>query len=203
MKLYIDPSNMEYNKRVLSNLEKAAFIAESGFIPMYIYVITGKYTDGYNVIDIQLHDNFYMELKLYSHNKFTTVHTVETNNWVTKSSMAETIIKLRDMYKEALKELNSDDNYLKSFKYTGNMLVLRRNDDKMFSVNTGSLLRAGTSSVRMKFKYPSYIKRNFLLIKTSPERVKITEVSPNGTVVCGDSVIVTMLQLDELLDVIR
>ena len=128
---------------------------------------------------------------------------VETDNRRIHSVTLETIVKLHDMYSEALRELTSTGNELKSFRYTGEMLVLRRNDDKMFSVDTGSLFRQGNSSVRMKFKYSEYKKRKFLLMKMSPQRISLEEVHPNGTVINGDGVIITMLQLDELLDVIR
>lgn len=202
MKLYIDPSNMGYNKRVLKNLSRAAHICESGSTPRYMFLIT-EYNNGRNLIDIMFTDNLLDINSVYEVNPKCHGSLVETNNQRTYSIMLETIVKLRDMYSEALQELTSTGNELKSFRYNGEMLVLRRNDDKMFSVDKGSLFRQGTSSVRMKFKYSEYMKRKFLLMKMSPQRVTIEEVHPNGTAVNGDGVIITMLQLDELLDVIR
>lgn len=202
MKLYIDPSDMEYNQRVLKNLSRAAHICESGSTPRYMIVIT-EYDNGRKVIDIMFTDNLLDINDVYEANPNCYGYSVETKNQRTYSIMMETIVKLHDMYSEALQELNSTGNELKSFRYNGEMLVLRRNDDKMFSVNKGSLFRQGTSSVRMKFKYSDYNKRKFLLMKTSPQRVSLEEVHPNGTVINGDGVIITMLQLDELLDVIR
>lgn len=202
VKLYIDPSNMEYNQRVLKNLSRAAHICESGSTPRYMIVLT-EYDNGRKLIDIMFTDNLLDLNNVYEVNPECYGSLVETKNQRTYSIMMETIVKLRDMYSEALQELNSTGNELKSYRYNGEMLVLRRNDDKMFTVDKGSLFRQGTSSVRMKFKYSEYNKRNFLLMKTSPQRVSLEEVHPNGTVVSGDGVVITMLQLDELLDVIR
>lgn len=200
--LYVDPSNNGYNQKVLKNLSRAAHICESGSTPKYVFVIT-QYDNGCKLIDIMFTDNLLDINNVYEMTPNCYGFLVETNNQRTYSIMLETIIKLRDMYSEALHELTSTGNELKSFRYTGEMLVLRRNDDKMFTVDKGSLFRQGTSSVRMKFKYSEYNKRKFLLMKTSPQRVTIEEVHPNGTVINGDGVIITMLQLDELLDVIR
>lgn len=198
----VDPSNNEHNKELLKNLSRAAHICESGSTPKYMFVIT-QYDNGCKLIDIMFTDNLLDINNIYETNPNCHGSLVETNNQRTYSGMMETIVKLRDMYSEALQELNSTGNELKSFRYNGEMLVLRRNDDKMFSVDTGSLLRQGTLSVRMKFKYSEYNKRKFLLMKTSPQRVSLEEVNPNGTVINGDGVTITMLQLDELLDVIR
>ena len=200
--LYIDPSNNEYNQKLLKNLSRAAHICESGSTPRYMFLIT-NYDDGCKLIDIMFTDNLLDINNVYEMNLNCHGSLVETNNQRTYSIMMETIVKLHDMYSEALQELTSTGNELRSFRYNGEMLVLRRNDDKMFSVDKGSLFRQGTSSVRMKFKYSDYNKRKFLLMKTSPQRVSLEEVHPNGTVINGDGVIITMLQLDELLDVIR
>ena len=202
MKLYIDPSDMEYNKRVLKNLSRAAYICESGSTSRYMLLIT-EYNNGRKLIDIMFTDNLLDVNNVYEVNPNCYGSLVETKNQRTYSIMMGTIIKLRDMYSEALQELNSTGNELKSFRYNGEMLILRRNDDKMFTVDKGSLFRQGTSSIRMKFKYSEYLRRKFLLMKTSPQRVSLEEVDPNGTVINGDGVIITMLQLDELLDVIR
>ena len=202
IKLYIDPSDMQYNKMVLKNLGRAAHICESGSTPRYMFVIT-EYKNGRNLIDIMFTDNLLDINNVYDINPKCYGSLVETNNQRTYSIMMETIVKLRDMYAEALQELTSTGKELKSFRYNGEMLVLRRNDDKIFSVDKGSLFRQGTLSIRMKFKYSEYLRRKFLLMKTSPQRVTIEEVHPNGTVINGDGVIISMLQLDELLDVIR
>lgn len=200
--LYIDPSNMQYNKTLLKNLSRAAHICESGSTPRYMFMIT-KYDNGRKLIDIMFTDNLLDINNIYEVNPNCHGSLVETDNRRIRSVTLETIVKLRDMYSEALQELTSTGNELKSFRYNGEMLVLRRNDDKMFTIDKGSLFRQGTLSVRMKFKYSEYNKRKFLLMKTSPQRVTIEEVHPNGTVINGDGVIITMLQLDELLDVIR
>lgn len=200
--VYVDPSNNGYNQKLLKNLSRAAHICESGSTPRYMFVIT-QYNNGRKLIDIMFTDNLLDINNVYEVNPKCYGSLVESNNQRTYSIMLETIVKLRDMYSEALQELTSTGNELKSFRYNGEMLVLRRNDDKMFTVDMGSLFRQGTSSVRMKFKYSEYNKRKFLLMKTSPQRVSLEEVHPNGTVINGDGVIITMLQLDELLDVIR